>query len=215
MKRRDFSLQLTGLALGLAAGAAAHAQPAPVEGQQYQRLGTPVPLTLPPGKKVEVVEFFSYACPHCFRFEPVLEAWVKTLPPDVYFRPVPVGFVAGRTWVPKVFYALEEIGQREAMHRKLFNAIHVQQLPMISEAEAVKFLVSSGVDSAKLSDALKSFAVNTKVNRASTLLSGYKVNSVPMVGVNGRYVAEGAVEGSHERALPVFNYLIQRARQGA
>ena len=215
MKRRDFSLQLAGVGLGLTAGGAAYAQPAPVEGQQYTRLGTPVALQLPPGKKVEVVEFFSYACPHCFAFEPVLEGWVKNLPPDVYFHPIPVGFVAGRTWVPKIFYALEEIGQREAMHRKLFSALHVQHLPLISESEAAKFLVSAGVDGAKLNDALKSFAVNTKVSRANTLLSAYKVNSVPMIGVQGRYVAEGAVEGSHERALPVFDYLIQRARSGA
>lgn len=215
MKRRDFSLQLAGLGLGLAGTGVALAQP--VEGKQYMRLSTPVPpmQPLPPGKKIEVVEFFSYACPHCFAFEPVLEGWVKRLPPDVWFHPVPVGFVMGRTWVPKIFYALEEMGQREAMHRKLFNAMHVDRQPLLSEADAAKFLVSAGVDGAKLADALKSFAVNTKVNRAAQLLPAYKINSVPTLGVQGRYVAEGAVDGSHERALPVLDYLVQRAREGA
>ena len=215
MKRRDFSLQLAGLGLGLTAGAAARADGAPVEGQQYSRLSTAVPLQLPAGKKVEVIEFFSYACPHCFEFEPVLSGWVKTLPADVYFHPVPVPFVMGRSWVPKVFYALEDIGQREALHNKLFNAIHVQRLPMLTEADAVKFVLSTGIDANKFNDALKSFSVNNKVSRAATLLNGYKVNSVPLIGVQGRYTAEGAVEGSHERAVPVFDFLIQRARQAA
>ena len=62
---------------------------------------------------------------------------------------------------------------------------------------------------------LKSFAVNTKVNRASTLLGGYKISGVPTLGVQGRYTVEGAVDGSHERALVVADYLIQRTRQGA
>jgi thiol:disulfide interchange protein DsbA len=216
MKRRDFSLQLAGLGLGVTAAGNVSAQGAPSEGQQYSRLSPPFQLSkLPDGKKVDVVEFFSYACPHCFEFEPVLSAWVRTLPADVLFRPVPVPFVAGRTWVPKVFYALEEIGQREALHSKLFSAIHVQRLPMVSEADVVKFVLSAGVDEKKFNEALKSFSVANKVNRAATLLSGYKVNSVPLIGVQGLYTAEGAVDGSHERAVPVFNYLIQRARLSA
>jgi thiol:disulfide interchange protein DsbA len=213
MKRRDFSTQLAGVGLGLALTGSARAQGAPVEGQQYQRLNTPVPTSLPPQKKVEVIEFFSYACPHCFAFEPVLEPWVKQLAADVYFHPVPVGFIGPQ--YQKMFYALEEIGQREAMHRKIFNAIHVQRARLNTEAEIAAFLVSNGVDGAKFGDAMKSFSVNNKVTRGASLSSAYRVNSVPMLGVQGRYTAEGAVEGSHERALPVLDYLIQRARQGA
>jgi thiol:disulfide interchange protein DsbA len=215
MKRRDFYLQLAGAALAGAAVSTARAQGAPVEGQQYKRLNAPLQPQLPAGKKIEVIEFFSYACPHCHAFEPVLENWVQSLAADVYFHPVPVGFVAGRSWVPKVFYALEEIGQRAAMHRKLFSALHVEHLPLISEADAVRFLVSAGVDDLKLSEALKSFSVDNRVGRAAALLAGYKVDGVPLIGVQGRYTAQGAVDGSHQRALPVFDYLIQRVRQGA
>jgi thiol:disulfide interchange protein DsbA len=213
MKRRDFSTQLAGVGLGLALTAPSRAQGAPVEGQQYQRLSTPVPTSLPAQKKVEVIEFFSYACPHCFAFEPVLEPWVKQLAADVYFHAVPVGFIGPQ--YQKMFYALEEIGQREAMHRKIFNAIHVQRARLNTDAEIAAFLVSNGVDGAKFADAMKSFSVSNKVTRGATLSSAYKVNSVPMLGVQGRYIAEGAVDGSHERALPVLDYLIQRARQGA
>lgn len=213
MNRRDFSQQLA--ALGLTAALPAFAQGGPVEGKHYQRLGTPVPVQLPPGKKVEVVEFFSWACPHCFDFEPALEAWVKTLPADVAFRQVPVPFVMGRTWVPKVFYGLEEIGQREAMSRKVFSAFHVQRLRLIDEDEAVAFLVSQGVDKAKLTDAMKSFSVNTKVQKVQQLVSGYKVNGVPTMGIQGRFTAASEIEGSRERAFQAYNLLIERARQGA
>ncbi len=216
MKRRDFSLQLagTGLGLGLALAGTARAQGAPVEGQQFTRLQTAAPVSLPNAqKKIEVIEFFSYACPHCFAFDPTMEAWIKTLPPDVYFHYVPVGFIGPA--LQKAFYALEEIGQREAVHRKIFAAIHVQHTRLNTESEITAFLVANGVDGGKYSDAYKSFAVNTKLSRGQQIVNAYKVDSVPMVGVQGRYTTSPAQTGTHERTVPVIDHLIQRARQGA
>jgi thiol:disulfide interchange protein DsbA len=214
MKRRDFSLQLAGAGLGLAVAGAARAQGVPVEGQQFARLQTPAPVTLPSAqKKVEVIEFFSYACPHCSAFDPTMEAWIKQLPPDVYFHYVPVGFIGPA--LQKMFYALEEIGQREAMHRKVFAALHVEHKRLNTESEITAFLVANGVDGRKYGDAYKSFAVNTKLSRGQQLVNAYKVDSVPMIGVQGRYTTSPAQTGTHERTLPVMDYLIQRARQGA
>jgi thiol:disulfide interchange protein DsbA len=215
MKRRDFSLQLAGTGLGLALTGAARAQSAPVEGQSFTRLQTAVPLSLPNAqKKIEVIEFFSYACGHCFAFEPTLEAWAKQQQPDVHFHYMPVGFVSGGAWVPKVFFALEEMGQREALHRKIFAAIHVQRTRLNTEADITAFLVANGVDGGKFSDAYKSFSVNTKLSRAQQLASAYKVDSVPTLGVQGRYITSPALAGTSERTVPVLNYLVQRARQG-
>jgi thiol:disulfide interchange protein DsbA len=214
MKRRDFSLQLVGAGLGLTAVDAARAQGAPVEGQQYLRLQTAVPVTLPSAlKKVEVIEFFSYACPHCSAFDPTMEGWIRQLPPDVYFHYVPVGFIGPA--LQKMFYALEEIGQRETLHRKVFAALHVEHKRLNTESEIAAFVVANGVDGAKYSDAYKSFAVNTKLARGQQAVNAYKVDSVPMIGVQGRYTTSPAQAGTHERTLPVIDYLIQRARQGA
>ena len=70
MQRRDFSLQLAGAGLGLAVTGLAQAQGAPKEGTHYVKLSTPAPVTLSGlDKKVEVVEFFWYGCPHCYAFE--------------------------------------------------------------------------------------------------------------------------------------------------
>jgi len=215
MKRRDFSLQLAGSGLGLALGltGAARAQGAPVEGQQYTRLQTAVPLTLPSAqKKIEVIEFFSYACPHCFAFEPTMDAWAKQLPPDVYFHYVPVGFIGPA--LQKMFFALEEIGQREALHRKIFTALHVEHKRLNTESEITAFLVANGVDGGKYADAYKSFSVNTKLTRCQKLIGDYKVDSVPMVAVQGRYTTSPSQTGTHERTVPVMDYLVQRARQG-
>lgn len=215
MKRRDFSHQLAGAGLGLALAGAARAQGAPTEGKDFSRLQTAAPVTLPtPQKKVEVVEFFWYGCSHCFALEPTIEAWAQRVPADVYFHPVPFAFI-GPPEHQKLFYALEEIGQREALHRRIFNAIHMQNKRLMSESEIVAFVTANGVDGARFTEAYKSFSVNTRINRGKQLASAYKVEAVPTIGVQGRYYTSASQAGTHERSLLVTDYLIQRSRQGA
>lgn len=220
MQRRTFTHQLamvaaaTSTGMGLLGSRHALAQAgAPVEGQHYVRLGNPIAVSLPPGKAVEVVEFFWYGCPACFAFEPALENWIKKLPADVSFRRVPAGFTAVYQLHQKVFYALEEIGQLDAVHNKLFNAIHVQNQRLNSEADVLTFLKTQGVDENKFTAAMKSFGVNTKVNRAKQLSEGYKIDGVPALGVQGRFYTSVALSGGPDRAVAVADFLVQRARQ--
>jgi protein dithiol oxidoreductase (disulfide-forming) len=218
MKRREFSLHLASAGVGLALTAGVRAQPAGaalVEGKDFIKLQTPAAVNLPsPQKKVEVIEFFWYGCPSCFAFEPALESWVKQLPADVHFRAHPFAFI-GPVEHQKLFYALEELGQREALHRKLFNAIHVQRKPLNTEAEIGAFVAANGVDGAKFAEAFKSFAVNTKLSRGKQLSGAYKIDGVPALGIHGRFFTSPALTGSSERALQVADGLIQRARQSS
>ncbi len=217
MQRRDFSKQIaaTGLGLGLAWQGAAHAQGAPREGTHYVKLGSPAPVTLPAGKAVEVVEFFWYGCPHCYAFEPTLEAWVKKLPADVAFRQVPVGFMAPHQNHQRLFYALEEMGVLPTMHRKVFNAIHQQGKRLNSDAEIAQLAKDSGVDCDRLVQAMKGFSVSTKATRAKQLADAYKIDGVPALGVQGRFYTAASLAGGHDRAVVVADYLIQLARQKA
>lgn len=216
MQRRDFSKHLAGAGLGLALSGTASAQGAPKEGTHYVRLSTPAPVSLPSAdKKLEVVEFFWYGCPHCYAFEPTLEVWVKKLPADVSFRQVPVGFMAPHQFHQKLFYALEDTGQLAALHRKVFAAIHQQNKRLASESDVVAFASANGADGAKLAEAMKSFSVSTKINRAKQLSEAYKIDGVPALGINGRFYTSASLAGDHEKAVAVADFLIQRARQNA
>ena len=73
-----------------------------------------------------MVEFFWYGCPHCNAFEPTLDAWAKKLPADVAFRRMPVAFSAPHERTRSLYYALEAMGLVEALHRKVFAAIHAE-----------------------------------------------------------------------------------------
>ncbi len=214
MQRRDFSLQLASAGLGLALTGTANAQGAPKEGTHYVKLSPPAPVNLTgPDKKIEVVEFFWYGCPHCYAFEPVLEPWAKKLAADVSFRQVPVAFNSQHVVHQKLFYALEEMGQLAAVHRKVFAAIHQQNKRLTSDSEIQSFAKDNGVDGAKLADAMKSFGVSTKANRAKQLADAYKIDGVPALGIHGRFYTSASLAGTHERAVAVADFLIQLARK--
>ncbi len=213
MQRRDFSRTLAGAALGLTAAGVARAQGAPKEGTHYVRLQTPAAVTLPADKKIEVVEFFWYGCPHCYAFEPTLEAWVKKLPADVAFRQVPVGFMAVHQQHQRLFYALEEMGALATMHRRVFAAIHQQNRRLGNEADIVAFANANGIDGAKLAESMKGFGVSTKATRARQLTDAYKIDGVPALGIHGRFYTAASLAGSHERAVVVADHLIQLARK--
>ncbi len=216
MKRRDFSLQLAVSGLGLSVASAVRAQGAPVEGKNYVKLNTPAPVSLPsPDKKVEVVEFFGYWCPHCYAFESTLDAWVKRLPADVAFRRVPVAFGVPQQPLQKAYYALEDIGQINNLHRKIFNAIHQQNRRLGTESEIFEFVGAQGVDMAKFREAFGSFSANTRATRARQLSQDYKIDGVPTLGVQGRFFTSGSLSGGNDRMVAVADFLIDRARQGA
>jgi thiol:disulfide interchange protein DsbA len=214
MKRRDFSATLAAGIGGLIAGPA-FAQGAPAEGRDYVRLSQPAPVTLPsPDKKVDVIEFFWYECPHCYAFEPTVEAWAKQLPAAVSFRQVPVGFTARHQVAQKAFYAFQEMGLIETLHARIFAAIHVQRQRLMTEKAYADFAVANGVDGEKFAAAMRSFSVNMQANRARQLSDAYKIDGVPAMGVQGRFYTSGSLAGSNDRALQVVDYLVQQVIKG-
>ncbi len=171
---------------GIALLAMSLAQAANAKGVGYTTLSEAQPTDS--GKKVEVTEFFWYGCPHCHTFDPVLTEWVKKQGDAISFKRVPVFFRDSFLPQQKTYYALEALGKTEQLHGKLFDAIHKERQKLDSQDALTDFVVKNGVDKAKFLDALNSFSVQSKVNRASKLQSAYKVDGVPVVAIDGRYV---------------------------
>jgi len=210
MNRRDFALQLAFAAT--AAPAVVHAQAAPVEGKDYARLAQPI--AMPATGKIEVVEFFGYWCPHCHAFEPRLHEWTQKLPANVAFRRVPVAFSAPHEPYQKIFLALEAMGQLEAMHRKVFTAIHVQKQRLDKEADIVALMTANGIDGAKFTETFRSFTVASKAKQARQLADAYRIDGVPTLGIHGRFFTSPSMTGDQDKALRVTEYLIQRVAKG-
>ncbi|WP_211453831.1 thiol:disulfide interchange protein DsbA/DsbL [Collimonas antrihumi] len=201
------ALAVAGLSLsfGLLAVSASASPTNPVAGAEYKVLDNPQPTDSGIGKKVEVTEFFGYFCPHCNALEPTLEAWVAKQGDKISFKRVPVDFAIDPAnpnqqqpkspYVPqkKLYYALEAMGKLPELHAKVFNAIHVQRQRLDTDSSVTDFAVKQGLDKAKFLDVYNSFAVQTKVTRAAQLQNAYKIDGVPTLVIDGRYVTSPSI----------------------
>jgi len=214
MKRRDFTLAATaGLPLWAWAQGPAPAKPAPQEGIEYVTLDKRVPAESNDGK-IEVIEFFWYSCPHCNAFEPRFAQWLKTTPKDVVVRRVPVRFRDDFEPQQRMFYTLEAMGKLEALHVKLFTAIHGDKQKLDTFDTLSAWAVKNGLDKAKFTEIFNSFGVATKARRATQLQEAFKVQGVPSLGIAGRFYTDGTLASSMESALAVTEYLIGQVRKG-
>ena len=214
MKRRVFSVSAASVlaASTVSLPTVSMAQAKPQAGKDYAALETRAPIDTP-ADKVEVIEFFWYSCAHCNTFEPALNTWIKAQPKDVVVKRVPVAFQDSFIPQQKLFYALEALGKVDALHDKVFYAIHVEKQALNTEAKIVDWVVKQGLDKAKFLEAYNSFSVAGKAKRATLLQEAYKVEGVPALGIAGRYYTDGSRTGSMGRALQVTDALVAEARK--
>ncbi len=180
-------------------------------GKEYELLSPPQAVET--GKKIEVLEIFSYACPHCFNLEPDLNNWVGQLPKDVEFRRLPAIF--HESWMPlaKAFYTFEALGMTDKLHGEFFKAIHVQHLRVDDEVTLFDWVEKRGINRKSFADTYYSFAIQSKAMRAKQLSKDYGINGVPAVIVDGKYRTYVSLGGGHAGMLNVVDQLIKRARQ--
>ena len=215
MKRRDFSLACGAAVAGAAfvqSTALAQGKP-PQAGTNYLVLEKRVAVDAPVGK-IEVVEFFWYNCPHCNSFEPAFDAWRKRAPKDIVVRRVPIAFRDDFVPQQRLFYAMEAMGLLDQLHSKVFAAIHVDKQKLDRADAIADWVAKQGVDKAKFLEQFNSFSVATKASRATQLQNAYKIEGVPALGVAGRYLTDGSMAGSMERALQVVESLATGIRSG-
>jgi thiol:disulfide interchange protein DsbA len=210
MKRLIAMLVLAVSALGFQACAVADA---PKVGDQFDAVAQPTSTDNP--AKIEVLELFWYGCSHCHHMETPLNAWVKKLPGDVYFKRVPG--LPNPSWAPmaKAYYAMETLGVLEKLHTPLFDAIHKQKaFNPTDEKAAIDWVAKqSGLDRIKVEGAFKSFTTNTSLNRAALIFRNSGATGVPSLIVDGKYITSGTMAGGNEQALKVTDYIIENVRK--
>lgn len=206
---RKIGLLLAALMLA----SSAVAQPSAfIEGKDFV-LVEPVQATDAPKGNIEVVEFFSYSCPHCARFDPALSDWVKKLPKDVSFRRSPVVFQESWLAGARLYFALEASKQLDKFHSAVFTAVHQENLPILTDAKALSdWITKGGGDAKAVSAAMTSFYVQSRMAKAENQARAYQVLGVPAMAVDGRYMSK-----AESRADPLLltSFLLTKVRAQA
>ncbi len=177
-------------------------------GFDYQVLATP--QAKESKAKVEIIEFFSYRCPHCFHLESDLQKWIAKLPAGVKVIRQPVIFT--EKWEPsaRAFFALDSLGLLDKLHAKVFEAMHQQGYNFDDPGIFYDWAGKQGVDVNQLRDAYNSFGTLSKVARAKQLARNYKLEGVPTLAVNGRYLTSVSMTGSQASMFATLDELVRK-----
>lgn len=180
------------------------------EGRDFTRVNPPQPVEV--AGKIEVLEFFSYGCPHCAALEAPLEKWLKTLPKDVIVKRIPVTFNRPQWEVlARGYYALEAMGELR-LHGEVFEALTIDRINLTDPQTFSQWVAKKGVDAKRFIETMNSFAVASQVARANQMAAKYQVQGVPMLVVDGRYSTAGGAYANNEQMLQTVSQIIDQAR---
>ncbi len=216
MKSIASLLRPTACLLAFLVCCAAAAQPVP--GRDYRVMNPPQPVES--GKRVEVLEFFWYGCPHCNALQAPLRVWLKQKPADVDFRRVPAVF--SNSWIPLTwtYYALDAMGIVDKHHYDVFAAIHEQKIRLSDQKVLFDWVAKQGVDAGKFAEVYNSFGVKSRAMRSIEMTKAYDIPGTPALTVDGKYIVAPSMtlksdktSVDYERYFQVLDQVIAMARK--
>jgi thiol:disulfide interchange protein DsbA len=178
------------------------------EGIQYTKLSHPQPTV--DADKIEVVELFWYGCPHCHKFQPYVEKWLKTKPDNVSYVRMPAILREDWSLHARAFYTAEILGALDRIHTPLFDAIHNDKRHLFTENKLMEFFQEHGVSNDDFRNTFHSFAVDSKVRRARQMTRRYQVRGTPAVVVNGKYLTGPGMANGFDNMIKVIDYLVDK-----
>ena len=220
------------LALSASSLLSEEAQAAPqwVEGTHYFRVVPAQPIRVAEGK-VEVADVFSYGCPACNQFLPVMKKLESSLPPDTELTRVPASFNAAEQWpmFQRAYYAAKVLNVDEQTHLAMFNAVwatgelavvdrQTRRLkdPPPSIEDVAKFYARNGdVTEEQFLAAAKSFEVAMDMQGADHWIKECRIDRTPSIVVNGKYRLHVQSAGGTGELIELVNWLVAEESGGA
>lgn len=208
---KHLGLLLASLTLAASVTAAEPAAPAKTDwqaGTNYFLIDPPQPTAS--GDKIEVLEIFSYACPHCAHFQPYAEQLKASLPAYASFGYMPAIFNA--QWEPyaRAFYTAQSLGVLAQTHQALFDALHRDHMPISTIDELADFYAQHGVAKARFLSESASFEVESKLSRAREIVKNDGIDGTPSIVVDGRYRVTAAAAGGYPQLIELVDWLVEK-----
>ena len=186
------------------------------EGVNYTRIVPAQPTAVAPGQ-VEVLEFFWYACPHCYDLDPLVESWRKSKPAYVSFSRVPVTWGNGHRALARLFYTAKSLGKLDQLHSEIFKEIQVKSDPLVApdpgdeaatERIQASFAAKEGIPEATFRNEYEhGFSMANDLRNADELVQRYRIDAVPRFVINGKYIADVASAGGPDKLIALVGDL--------
>jgi len=180
------------------------------EGKEYTVLEQPVRTA--DANKIEAAEVFSYHCPHCFHFEPLLQAWAAKQPADVYLTQTHANWAPMMEPLMRGYYTSVVLHIKDKTHQAVFNAFHMQHNMMQKPEDWADLFANYGIPKEKTLSTYNSFGVDSLMKQAEARARSYKITGTPEMVIDGRYHISSNLPGGQEEMLQVADFLIAKVR---
>lgn len=188
------------------------------EGKEYVKLTQPQPTSASSRGKVEVMEFFWYGCPHCYKLQAPMETWLRANQAIVAHRPQPA--VLGGHWevMGRAYHAMELAGGFDPkMHHDLFVAIHERREPLQKLTDGKPVDLYAYVEKSKgkayaeaFKKAYESFAMVSLIGKDKQIQQTYELAGTPTVVINGLYKIDPLTAGGPENMIKVIDFVVKK-----
>src|SRR5699024_2441068 len=181
--------------------------------ERYARLAQVQPSDR--ADQVEKLEYFAYTCPYCAMFSPYVANWAQNLPDGAVIKRVPVAFNAGMSDLQRMYYTLEALNRLD-LHDALFDTLHNDREEVFDAQALTQWAVTQGIDEQEFTQALDSFGVQTKADRANEFVKRDQIERTPALAIDGRLLTSPAMaqgyDGGIETAQQLSDYSLQQAQ---
>ena len=225
--RRSMTAVLASLVLMSAT--AAQAQMKWVAGKHYTNV--PPQRTQVPAGKIEVLEVFSYGCPACNQFRPVMKQIAAGLPKNAQLVYLPASWNAAENWpmFQRMYLTAQSLGVADKTHEAMYDAIWTTgelgvvdqntrrlktKLPSIEDA-AKFYQRTAGVKPQDFVNASKSFGVDLKIKQAEAQIKAMEIGSTPTLVVAGKYRINNEAFKTVDEIIEVVNFLAAKETAAA
>lgn len=161
---------------------------------------------------IEVIEFFSYACPHCSNLDPMLTGWIDGLGENVEFRRVHVAFDTLTARLAKTYLVLESQGLLDENHRRVFDAIHERNITFLNDEQIAEFMHDRGIESDRFLSALNGRYVTRSVESSRQLAIDTGTISVPTLMIANKF--QISARGGNRQMLSTAQWLVDEIQAG-
>jgi thiol:disulfide interchange protein DsbA len=178
-----------------------------------------------PAGKVEVMEVFSYGCPACNSFRPIMKKIKAALPPNAQITYLPASWIAAENWpvFQRAYLTASSMGLSEKAHDLMYDAIWTtrelgvsdpvthrpkSKLPTIEDIARFYQRVE-GVKPEAFVAASKSFSVDLKMRQADAQIKAMQIPSTPTMVVAGKYRLNHE-NLSSDNMIALINYLVAK-----
>ena len=201
-----------------------------IEGKNYFRIEPAQPKATSTDK-IEVTEVFSYGCPACNQFHPVVGQLAASLPSNAVMAYLPASFIPQENWpmLQRAYFTAKALGVADKCNDAMYDAVWKSgelsamnqagnglkprdALPTI--ADAAKVYAKCGADPKEFAAVANSFSINTQTKRADDLVKAYGVTGTPTLVVNGKYRFDPGSAGGYPQTIELAKWLVAKEAAG-